>query len=84
MVAAIVLAGLVLAAGISGRFGVPGALALAATSLLWFVVNGPMEGSVLLPLSAEHGITGGDLAGVVGLGLAALNGARALRRRASA
>jgi hypothetical protein len=33
-------------------------------------VNGPMEGPILVDLSATHGITGGDLAGIAGLGLA--------------
>ena len=70
MVAAVVLAGLVLAAGLSGRFGVVGAVALAATTVLWLLVNGPMEGPILVDLSAMHGITGGDLAGIAGLGLA--------------
>jgi hypothetical protein len=81
VVAAVVLAGLVLAAGLSGRFGMRGAVTLAAVSLLWLVVNAPMEGPVLVPLTATHGITGGDLAGLVGLGLAASQGARAYRRR---
>jgi hypothetical protein len=81
VVAAVVLAGLVLAAGLSGRFGVVGAVALAATSVLWLLVNGPMEGPILVDLSPSHGITGGDLAGVVGLGLAAAQGTRAYRQR---
>ena len=82
MVAAVVLAGLVLAAGLSGRFGMTGAVSLAAMSLLWLVVNGPMEGPVLVVLTAGHGLTGGDLAGLVGLGLAAFQGAQARRERA--
>jgi hypothetical protein len=81
VVAAAVLAGLVLAAGLSGRFGVVGAVALAVISVLWLLVNGPMEGPVLVEFSAGHGITGADLAGVVGLGLAAAQGARAYRQR---
>jgi hypothetical protein len=70
VVAAVVLAGLVLAAGLSGRFRVAGAVALAAISVLWLLVNGPMEGPILVDLWATHGITGGDLAGIAGLGLA--------------
>jgi hypothetical protein len=81
VVAAVVLAGLVLAAGLSGRSGVVGTVALAALSVLWLLVNGPMEGPVLVDLSATHGITGGDLAGLVGLGLAAFQGPRAYRQR---
>jgi hypothetical protein len=81
VVAAVVLAGLVLAAGLSGRSGVVGTVALAALSVLWLLVNGPMEGPVLVDLSATHGITGGDLAGLVGLGLAAFQGAWSYRQR---
>jgi hypothetical protein len=84
VLAALVLAGLVLAAGLSGRFGVVGAVTLTVASVLWLFVNGPMEGPVLIDLSATHGITGGDLAGVVGLGLAAFHGVRILRERTSA
>ena len=81
MVAAVVLAALVLAAGVSSSAGVGGALALATISVLWLLVNGPMEGKILVDVSATHGITGADLAGLVGLGLAAVQGARAFRRR---
>ena len=70
MIAALVLAGLVLTAGLSGMFGVRGAVALTAMSLLWLVVNSPMEGPVLLTVTAAHGLTGGDLAGIAGLSLA--------------
>ena len=71
MIAAVVLVGLVLTAGLSGRFGMAGVVALTATSLLWLVVNGPMEGPVLLTVTAAHGVTGADLAGLAGLALAA-------------
>jgi hypothetical protein len=70
VLAALVLTALVLAAGLSGRFGARGALGLAAVSVLWFVVNGPMEGPVIVVLTRGHGLTGGDLAGLAGLGLA--------------
>jgi len=71
VLAAVVLAGLVLAAGMSGPYGRRGALGLALVSLLWFLVNGPMEGPTLLVITRAHGVTGGDLAGLAGLGLAA-------------
>ncbi|MCW2700102.1 MAG: hypothetical protein JWQ45_1637 [Blastococcus sp.] len=71
MLAALVLATLVLAAGIGGSFGRRGAIGLAVLSVLWFVVNGPMEGPVLVTVSSSHGVTGADLAGLVGLALAA-------------
>ncbi len=79
MVAAIVLAGLVLAAGLCGMSGIRGAAVLAAMSVLWLVVNTPMEGPVLVTFSAAHGITGADLAGFAGLALAAGRGWAQLR-----
>jgi hypothetical protein len=59
-----------------------GALSLlAAVSLLWLVVNGPMEGDVLLGFTGDHGLTGGDLAGLAGLALAGFRAYRVVRRR---
>jgi hypothetical protein len=84
VLAALVLAALVLAAGLSGRFGLRGALGLAVVSVLWLVVNGPMEGPVLVVVARGHGLTGGDLAGLAGFGLALFNGARARRERLQA
>src|SRR3954453_14987155 len=78
---ALVLAALVLAAGLTGRYGMTGAVTLAAISLAWLVVNGPMEGPVLLVVTRGHGLTGGDLAGLAGLGLAMFQGTRAHRAR---
>ena len=80
MLAALVLVGLVLAAGTSRRLGMRGAVTLAAVSLLWLVVNGPMEGPTLVTVAPGHGLTGADLAGVAGLALAAIQ-ARSLTRR---
>ena len=82
--AALVLAGLVLAAGLSGRHGWGGAATLAGMSLLWILVNGPMEGPVLVVFTPHHGLTGADLAGIAGLGLAAVQGVQARRQRAGA
>jgi hypothetical protein len=79
MLAAVVLMGLVLVAGVSGRFGLRGALALAATSVLWLLINTPMEGVVLLKVTGQHGLTGADLAGLAGLGLAAFRAYRCTR-----
>jgi hypothetical protein len=79
MVAVVVLAGLVLAAGVSGRSGAVGVVVLAAVSVLWLLVNGPMEGPVLLTVTTDHGVTGADLAGLTGLALAAFR-LTALRR----
>lgn len=73
MIAAVVLAALVLAAGFSAASRA-GVVLLGALSLLWLAVNGPMEGPVLVVVAPGHGLTGGDLAGLVGLGLAAGRG----------
>ena len=70
MLAAVVLVALVLVAALSGPYGARGALALAAVSVLWFFVNGPMEGLILIRFTRANGLTGGDLAGLAGLGLA--------------
>ena len=71
MVPALLLAAMVLLAGLSNRTGRPSAVALAVVSVLWLLTNNPMEGPVLVTLSAAHGITGGDLAGLAGLAVAA-------------
>lgn len=66
-----VLALLVLAAGLAPRWGRPGAVVLALVSLLWFLVNTPVEGQTLVVVTHHHGLTEADLGGLVGLGLAA-------------
>jgi hypothetical protein len=70
MTAPLVLVALVLAAGTSDRTGRTGAILLAALSLLWLLVNQQMEGLVLWRATESHGLTGADLAGLAGLGLA--------------
>jgi hypothetical protein len=80
VLAALVLVGLVLAAGTSRMLGMRGAVSLAVVSVLWLLVNGPMEGPTLLTVDEGHGLTGGDLAGLAGLALAA-GQARSLVRR---
>jgi hypothetical protein len=72
MLAGLVLAGLVATGVVAGRFGRPGAVALAAVSVLWLLVNKPMEGRVLVTVNETHGLTEGDLAGVAGVLLAIL------------
>jgi len=71
MLPALVLAALVLAAGTLGRTGRAGAVLLGALSLVWLLVNNPVEGVILLTVTPSRGLTGADLAGLVGLGLAA-------------
>jgi hypothetical protein len=67
----VVLAALVVAAGTADRTGRVGAVALGLLSVGWLLVNGPVEGLVLVRLTADHGLTGADLAGFAGLALAA-------------
>ena len=83
MVPAVVLAGLVLCAGFSRELGRGGAALLAAVSVLWLILNGPVEGVVLIEFSAGHGLTGADLAGVAGLSLAACRGFADRARRSA-
>jgi hypothetical protein len=80
VIASVVLVALVLSAGLPGSLRWGGVVLLAVTSVLWLLVNGPMEGPVLVVFSPHHGITGADLAGFTGLALAAYRGVR-LRRR---
>jgi hypothetical protein len=61
---------LVLVAGTGDRTGRTGAVVLAVVSVLWLLVNQPMEGAVLLVVSPGHGLTAADLAGLLGLALA--------------
>lgn len=61
---------MLVSAGTADRTGRVGAAVLAVVSVVWFFVNKPMEGAVLVTLSADHGVTAADLAGVAGLGLA--------------
>jgi hypothetical protein len=70
MVPGLVLVALVLTAAGAARFGRGWAVVLAVLSVVWILVDRPMEGSVLVVLSHSHGITAADLAGVAGLALA--------------
>ena len=70
MLAGLVLVLLVVSAGLAGWVGRPGVVALALTSVLWLVVNQPVEGEVLLRVSTSHGLTSADLAGLAGLVMA--------------
>jgi hypothetical protein len=70
VIASLVLVGLVLSAALSGGSRVGGVVVLAASSVLWLLVNGPMEGPILVTVTPGHGVTGADLAGFTGLALA--------------
>ena len=71
VISGLALVVLVVAAGTADRTGPLGAVALALASLLWLALNKQMEGAILWQVSAHHGLTAADLAGFVGLGLAA-------------
>jgi hypothetical protein len=66
----LVLAALVVAAVLAGRGGRPAATLLGVVSVLWVLVNHPMEGKTLLPLTHTHGFTAADMGGLAGLVLA--------------
>jgi len=68
----LVLVALVACAVLAGRGGRWAALALGACSILWLVVNKPMEGEVLVVVTEDHGLTTADLAGLAGVVLAVL------------
>lgn len=48
------------------------ALGLITAAVIWVLVNGPVEGPVLLVLTPSHGITLGDLPSLAGLVIAGL------------
>ena len=70
MLVGLVLASLVLTAGAASRFGRPGAVALALVSVVWLLVDTPVEGDTLVSVTATHGLNSADLGGVAGLALA--------------
>jgi hypothetical protein len=48
------------------------AVGLVAAALIWVLVNGPVEGPVLLVLAPSHGITVADLPSLAALVIAGL------------
>jgi len=48
------------------------AVGLVAAAGVWVLINGPVEGRVLLVLTPDHGITVADLPSIVALGIAGL------------
>ena len=67
---ALILAAMVLLAGTIDRWGRLGAIALAVLSIGWLLTNQTMEGPTLLSFTPNHGLTGGDLAGLAGIAIA--------------
>ena len=70
MVPAASLLAVVLSAFAAGRWGLPGAVALACSSLAWLGLNRPMEGRIILVVSDTRGLVAADLIGFAGLALA--------------
>lgn len=83
VITGIVLAALVLAAGIGPRRGRLSGSVLAVVAVVWLLVNDPMEGAVLLPVTDSHGLTAADLAGLSALVLAGWRATRPRRVRAT-
>jgi len=50
--------------------GRPGAVLLAVLSVVWIFTNKPMEGSVIVTISDDHGATMADVVGLVAMALA--------------
>jgi hypothetical protein len=77
---------LVLLLGAMAWVAVTGSFAPAGLVLLlsgaWVLVNKPVEGVVLVPITDENGITSSDLLSVLGLGVALLAVALHRSRRA--
>jgi hypothetical protein len=48
------------------------AVGLAAAAVGWVLINGPVEGPVLLVLTSSHGITVADLPAIVALVIASV------------
>jgi len=65
---------------VTGSWASAGLVVLLST--VWVLVNKPVEGVVLVPLTDENGITSSDLLSVLGLGVALLAVAMHRPRRA--
>jgi hypothetical protein len=79
VVLALLLASMVWVA-VSGSVACAGLVVLL--SAVWVLVNKPVEGMVLVPITKENGITSSDLLSVLGLGVALLAVAMHRSRRA--
>jgi hypothetical protein len=77
VIAALALLLLVLSARFTRDLGPRAGLWLVAASVLWLVCDKPMEGSTVLRVSKNHGVTAADLTGFAGVALG-LHQARSL------
>lgn len=78
----LVLTALLFAAARTVRGGRGWAVALVVLSLVWPLVNSPLEGPTLLELDRQHGITTGDLVSVAGIAVATWRWVPAVRDHA--
>jgi hypothetical protein len=69
MTGALALLLLILAARFTRGRGPRAGLWLVAASVLWLVLDKPMEGSTVLRMTKNHGISGADLSGIAGVAL---------------
>ena len=69
MIAGLVLVALVLISRYTARRGPRAGYLLVLVSVLWLFADKSMEGSRLLRVTQDHGLTAADLAGLVGIAL---------------
>ena len=70
MTAGLVLVALLLTARYTLRHGARAGYLLVVVSVAWLLVNKRMEGVTVVRFTENHGLTAGDLAGLVGIGQA--------------
>lgn len=69
MIAGLVLVALVLTVRFTRLRGARAGYLLVLVGLLWLLVDKAMEGPTVLYVSADHGLTAADLAGLVAVAL---------------
>jgi hypothetical protein len=69
VIAGLVLVALVLTARFTRLRGATAGYVLVVVSLVWLAADKTMEGATVITFTPDHGLTAGDLAGVVGLAL---------------
>jgi hypothetical protein len=72
MLVGLILVALVVSAVGAGRWGRVWAAPLAASSLVWLLLNKQVEGPILYEVTDTRGLVAADLAGLTGLVLAAV------------
>jgi hypothetical protein len=67
VIAGLVLVALVLVVRFTSGRGPRAGYLLIVVSVAWLFVDKTMEGPTIVSISADHGLTAGDLAGLVGI-----------------